>query len=184
MSMAIDSSQMVEAFARLKNIPVFKVLRNAARDFAKAAIKATPTAKISKSSWYRARKNGKTWYIPESRMAGRKIRNAKDGDLQIRKVRVRKGWSKATWLGIMQELGLVVGAPVKRLQHARDKATLTNVASGANPSVTISDQLRIDNFGRASTRPRHEAIAKAGFDAAAKNITREFERLTKEAWAK
>lgn len=177
----INVASMMDALHRLKGIPLAKVIRNASRDFVQGAFKATPTAQISKSEYYKAEKDGKTWYIPASQLAGRRIKQ-KNG-LSIKKVRIRKGWSKYTWVGVMRELGMASkNIPARLGSHVAEKSQSTQSLNATNPKVVISDEFQINNFGKTSTQPQHEAIAKAGFALATKRLLKEYTRLLKEAW--
>ena len=179
--MNISISSMMNALARLKGIPLDKVVRNAGRDYLQAAYTATPLAKISKSQWYVAEKDGRKWYVHESQTPGRK-RNKKDRT-RIVKARIRKGWSKSTWIGAMKALGM---SPKNRPNGvhpvAETRSQARQFTSGTNPRIVISDEFRIDDFGRGSSQPQHERIAAEGFKLAARRISAEFTRMIKETW--
>ena len=49
----IQAEEIVQVFAAMKDVEVTKVIKNAARDFAKAAWQATPRAKTKKSDYAR-----------------------------------------------------------------------------------------------------------------------------------
>ena len=185
MTCSVSIDQLMNALAQLKGIPLSKVVRNASRDYAQGAYKATPLAQISKSEYYRAERNGKTWYIHESQMAGRKLRKKKDGETSIRKVRVQKGWSKSTWIGAFRALGLSPKFPSKRLPVAVEHmSTAVQHVNADNPKTIVTTDFRINNFGKESTQPQHEQIAREGFRLAALRITKEYTKLLREAWSK
>lgn len=182
---SVDISSMMQAFASLKKIPVEKVLRNAAKDYVQGAFEATPSAQIGKSEFYRAEKGNKRWYIHESQLAGRKIRNKKGSDVTLKKVRIKKGWMKSTWIGAMRALGMKIKDPAKRLHGSVKHKSLAVFSTGSTTStVTIADQMHIDNFGKTSTQPQHERISSAGFTLAAKRLATEYARMIKQAWGR
>ena len=177
----IDITGIMAALARLKDMPISKVIRNASRDFVQGAYKATPTAQISKSNWYVAQDDEKKWYIPATQMAGRRIK--KNGDVKIKKTRIYKGWSKATWAGVMRELGMITKATPKRLPNVvNDKSNATQSLNTNEPKMTIANQVRIDNFGKQNTQQKHQEMAKAGFALAAKRLVTAYAKMLKEAW--
>lgn len=183
MNMTLDIGAMMHALAEVKGIPLGKVIRNASRDYAQAAQKATPVAKTGTSEYYVATRNGRRWYVHQSQIRGR-IAN-REGGTQLRKVRIHRGWSKATWIGAMRALGMSSKQPARRLPSAVEhKAYAIQRTAGENPSVTISDEFRIDGFGRTTTLAQHTRIAGEGFRLAAKRISTEYVRLLKEAWTR
>lgn len=180
--MNISISSIMSALARLKNIPLAKVIRNASRDYTQAAYTATPLAKISKSEWYVARRDGRKWYIHESQVSGKKIRNRKTGT-RVSKVRIQKGWSKSTWIGAMKALGMSPkNRPARVRPEAEERSQAVQMTSNTNPKAVITDNFQIDQFGKASTQPQHERIAGEGFKLAARRMSAEFTRMMKEAW--
>ena len=196
LSITMDVKDLIAAYAAAKGIPMAKVIRNASRDFAQAAYKATPTAVKSSSDyyWYKGA-DGKRHYL-HKRMVKRKTFRAADGskrrkwvlksgrDLEgsLHKVRVAKGWSKASWIGVFRALGM--DAP-KRAKTAPEKAeTLSSIAeaaSGATAKATITDIIRFNRFGK-GTDTRSGEIARAGYALAAKRIMRDVVKTLKEAW--
>ena len=213
-SINMDFKSLTEAYARLKGIPLAKVLRNAARDFVRAARKATPEAKVKRAIYVRATmyettdevyttkrgkvktrraftrdaagkrvSTGKSWYIPINRVGKLKRNNTKTG-LVMHKVRIAHGWSKATWLGAMAALG--IGGEAKRPASippvAEARSTATAHGDDIKPAVTITDQVRIDHFGRGTSTPVHNALCQAGFAAAVKSIVNDYTKLARQAW--
>lgn len=163
----IDAAGLVAALAALKNVPVAKVVRNASRDFAQAAHKATPVAKIGRSEYYKYfDKSGQPHFLHESMVVGRKSRKG------LRKVRVHKGWSRASWLGIFRALGISMRIPFQRLPNKVEHIShAITRGSQTDSTVTMTDYIHFDQFGRAHDT-RTDAVAKAGFELAAKRITK------------
>lgn len=195
MSNNINIEGVMQALARLKGIPVAKVLRNAARDFTQGAYKATPLAQVSKSPYYTFvdARTGQRRYLRDSQVETETTRTGKakmsahwrglKAEFHLRKVRVAKGWSKATWAGVMRSLGMAAKATPARLpQVVETKSELTEALASATPKVTIMDEFRIDDFGKGSTAAKHQQIAQAGFALAAKRMTAEYARMLRRAW--
>lgn len=183
MDVKLDVRGMMEALAELKQIPLAKVVRNAARDFVQAAFRATPTAKVGRAQYYRAKTNGRTWYIPVAKTNGRRVRGLKKSGVEVRKVAIRRGWSRSTWLGAMQALGMASKARPARMPEAVErKSTASSGGAQATPSVVISDEFRLDNFGYSTTIPQYNRIAGEGFKLAAKRLAGAFKAETRKAW--
>ena len=174
--LAIDPTGLVSALASLKNVPLAKVVRNASRDFAQAAQKATPVAQTGKSEYYKwFDKQGQPHFLHESMLVGRSRRS-------LRKVRVYKGWSRASWLGIFRALGVSMRIPVQRLpgkvEHISNAITS---GSQTDSTVTMTDYIHFDKFGRVQDT-RTDAVAKAGFELAAKRITKAVNEELSRQW--
>ncbi len=194
----INASEMMEAFARLKKIPLSKVIRNASRDFVREAYRMTPVAKISKSEYYRAvdPKDPKhRWYIHETMLKGRSDLTTKSGNMKsvssinkagrvrLNKVRVRKGFSKATWAGAFAVLGLpAVKEGVKYPVGSNSGVIQRDLPTG--PEATITDEVRFDAWGRSTSDKQHETIVRAGFANAAAHMAGEYNKMVREAWNK
>lgn len=196
LSIRMGAKELMAAYAAAKKVPMATVIRNAARDFAQAAYKATPTAIKSSSDyyWYKGA-DGQRHYL-HKRMVKRKTFKAADGsrrrkwvlksgrDLEgsLHRVRIAKGWSKASWIGVFRALGM--DAP-KRAKTAPEKAetlsSITEAASGATAKATITDIIRFNRFGK-GTDTRSGEIARAGYALAAKRIMRDVAKTLKEAW--
>jgi hypothetical protein len=172
-----DPKRLIEAMARLKNIPVSKVVRNASRDFAQAAQKETPIATKSKSEYYKYFKNGVPHFLHESQVAGRKRKTG------LRKVRIYKGWSKASWLGVFRALGVSLKVSVQRLpskvEHISHAVTRGSVTES---TTTITDYIHFDEFGRGNDE-RTETIGRRGFELAAKRMSKEVNRMLLKQWS-
>jgi hypothetical protein len=176
-SMFLNPKGIIDAFARLKGISVAKVVRNASRDFAQAAHKETPIAKIGRSEYYKYfDKSGQPHFLHESMVVGRKSRKG------LRKVRVYKGWSRASWLGIFRALGVSMRIPVQRLPNQVEHIShAITRGDQTNSTVTMTDYIHFDSFGRGQDT-RTEAVARAGFMLAAKRITTEMSKMLRSQW--
>lgn len=197
MNITIDTKDLMAAYAAMKKVPMAKVIRNASRDFAQAAYKATPTAVKAKSDyyWYKG-KDGKRHYL-HSRMVRRKTVTGADGakrkkwvlksgretEGDIHKVRIAKGWSKASWIGVFKALGMekIPNRAKTAPAAAETLSSIAEAASGATASATITDIIRFNAFGK-STDTRSGEIARAGYALAAKRITGDVTKMLKKAW--
>ena len=177
----MDASELMEAMARLKKIPMSKVVRNMARDFARAAYKATPVAVKSRSEFYTFMQGGKRRYLHESQVAGRKRKSMRN----LRKVRISKGWSKASWFGVFRALGLPAPRIGGRLPAAKIGILSNAVDYGddTNATMHMTDYIQFNRFGKGTDQHSAE-IARAGFLAAAKNMKKEVGRMLKNEWRK
>lgn len=174
----MDASELMAAMARLKKIPMTKVVRNSARDFARAAKRATPVAVKSKSEYYTFVQGGRRRYLHESMFAGR----SKKSMQRLRKVRIAKNWSQASWFGIFRVLGLP--APKIGRLPADKIALLSNAVDygdDTNATMHMTDYIQFNRFGRGTDHHSAE-IARAGFRAAAKIMKREVNRMLKKEW--
>ena len=178
LSTNIHAESLIEALARLKDIPVSKVVRNASRDFAQAALKATPTAQVSKSEFYYYwGKDGVKHYLHQSQVGKRKRKS------KLRKVRIHKGWSKASWLGVFRALGVSLRMSTNRLPQAVEH--LSNAIVSGNPEnakCVLTDNIHFDGFKGGQDRHSQE-IARAGFALAAKRIVSETNKLISRQWS-
>ncbi|MBO4513518.1 MAG: hypothetical protein J5746_12210 [Victivallales bacterium] len=186
---------LLDTLARMKKIPIGKVIRNAGRDFAREAYKITPTAQISKSPYYRYfdQRDQKWHYLHESQVVesyttkrgltrNRIRQGAKDAFGKLKKVKIAKGWSKASWIGVFKALGLppkAKGSLPVAVEQLSD-ATMTETAWMAE--IVIADDIRFNHFGNGADGGTADRIAKAGYDAAARNINKEIDRLMKRRW--
>lgn len=192
----IQDKSLVDALARLKGIPVSVVVRNAARDFASAAYKATPLAQTSRSEYYTFidSRNGMRRYLHETQVErlksvrrGNKARRRQFGAVlaekfKPHKVRIGKGWSRATWGGVFAALGLPPKSrPARVPAVAAERSTATATATEGRAETTLTDIIRFDAWGR-TLDTRKAEIVKAGFAAARRNIEKEVKRMMKRAW--
>lgn len=197
-----DASGLIAAYARLKGIPVATVVRNASRDFVKAAYTKTPTAKIGKSPYYTfvSWRTGKRVYLHESQVETERTRKGKAklarkwrkfnpargftwlNQFKLRRVRVAKGWSKASWINAFRALGI---PPKSRPARVPPKAeTLSDVAAAGaaqKAQMTLTDYIRFNDFGKGADT-RTAQIVAAGFAAARRNIVKDGRRLLREKW--
>lgn len=172
-----DPKRLMEAMARLKDIPVSKVVRNASRDFAQAAQKETPIANKSKSEFYKYIKDGEPHFLHESQVASRKRKAG------LRKVRIYKGWSRASWLGVFRALGVSLKVSVQRLPSKVEHMS-SAVARGdsTTSSTTITDYIHFDRFGKTNDT-RTDEIGRKGFELAAKRMSKEVSRMMQKQWS-
>lgn len=176
LSTHINAESLIEALANLKNIPIAKVIRNASRDFAQASQKATPIANKSKSEFYYFWENGQKRFLHESQV-GKVKRGSK-----LRKVRIHRGWSKASWMGIFRALGMSLRMSTNRLPQAVEH--LSNaITSGTQTTAktVMTDAIRFDRFGQ-SQDTRTDNIAREGFALAAKRIQKEVNNMLIKQW--
>jgi hypothetical protein len=191
----IHDESMIAALARLKQIPVSKVIRNAGRDFARAAQKETPLASVSRSEYYRywdERTRGWKYlhqsqveesYVSRTGATRMRVRkSAKSRFAQLKRVRVHKGWSKASWIGVFRELGLPPKSRGRLSEEVEGLSQATQTATDYYSEMTIDDAIHFDRFGRNMSASTVEKIAKAGYEAAAKNITKETQRMLEKQW--
>ena len=175
-----DTSGVMRSLALLKGIPLAKVVRNAARDFAQAARRATPVASKSRSEYYRVRdrRTGEWRYLHVSMLEGRSRKSLRN----LRKVRIYKGWSRASWIGVFRALGMGTSRPPARLPsrvEAISDAMATETRDTA--SAIIEDYIRFDAFGRGSDS-RSAEIAQAGFALAAQRMARALNAEMGKRW--
>lgn len=179
-SCTIHDESMIAALARLKRIPVSKVIRNAGRDFARAARVETPLASVSRSEYYKYfDQRDRQWhYLHESQVKDRNFAAKR----RLYKVRVHKGWSKASWIGVFRALGLPPPAQGKQPDAVARMSQASEMATDYYAEMTIDDAIHFDRFGRNYSAAMVEKIAKAGYEAAAKNITAETQRMLEKQW--
>lgn len=174
----IHAEGLMQALASLKNVPLAKVVRNASRDFAQEAFKNTPTAQISKSEYYYYHdRNGQIHFLHESQVGKRKKGS------KLRKVRIHKGWSKASWIGVFRALGISMQSRKASLPEKVEHISyaIQKVASDTSASTTITDYIHFDNFGK-STDTKTTEIARKGFELAAKRMTKAVNDTLMKQW--
>lgn len=187
MKIEVEAKEMIEAIARLSKIPVAKVIRNASRDFSRGAKEATPLAKISKSRYYRLTDSaGKVIrYVPENQVP-------KKHSKSLKKVRVAKGYAKATWLNVFAKLGILSekGAPkepkslnAKASTRLRQKSDIITQESQTYAEADISNKMEFDHFGQSTNNQGiFASITRAGFARASVFMAETWMRLTKQLW--
>lgn len=170
----INTAQMLRLFADLKGVPLAKVIRNAARDFAQAALKATPLAKIRSSPYARITlAGGGTRYARLDRYGGSTLRNLRKKKYRIR---INRGWSRASWIGVFRALGMEKAphAPARLPAAVETIGRADMDGDDTSPRVRILDEIRFD--GLPGTE---DAIIDAGLGLAAKRIDSEWNRIMK-----
>jgi len=167
----IDAESMLQVLADLKGIKVSKVVRNAARDFAFAAQKYTPLADKSKSEYYRYYdKAGNRHYLHESQIKGKPSKG-------LKRVRIYKGWSKASWIGVFRALGISAkGRPSSVPAKAEQISNAITRGGAESASTTLTDYIHFDQFGRGMDNTSQK-IVEEGFKRASENITKEIRRM-------
>ena len=195
-SINMDAKELFEAMARLKGIPIEKVVRNASRDFARAGKKATPQAIISKSPYYKFfdERDGKWHFLHETQVEEEYInrkgiskkrvsKKAKNAFGQLRKVRIAKNWSKYSWNGVFAALGMSdeIRSVPARMQKVNQIGNAFVSSSQEEASVTIEDYIHFDRFGTGSDFTSSR-ILQAGYERAATNMTKEVDRMLRKHW--
>ena len=183
----IQDKGLLQTYAAMKNIPLAKVIRNAARDFVQAAYKATPTARIStkESPYVRIRiadmqvsRHGKTW----TRGIYRYIRwdsldDAARQRLEKHRVRIKKGWSKASWIRLMRILGMTNSkGEMRKERSGRSWRAVNQLATIGltEKQAVIEDDIHFD------ARPGEiDRITEAGFALATKRLSADFRKIMK-----
>lgn len=180
----VHKDGLLEEYARLKKVPLAKVIRNAAKDFLQAAYRATPiAARRTKAGWlamapsklrgsaaHREQSNGLVWFGPRMLTARDKRRLRAAGAAVPR---IRRGYSKATWIGAMRALGMGRSAPAG-MDSATNVATLRTEGTGSNVSATVRNWLSFDR------RPGAQAdILRSGLAHAARRIRDDWRRVLK-----
>ena len=175
----IDAKGLLEAFARLKGIPVQKVIRNAGRDFVQAALKATPIAQAAAKPFLlvvgadkkvlvhkHGPRMGRAIVIPEGAPHSKSV--------NTRKLYVRRGWNRATWRGVMAALGMNQKNRPQKVPSAVDAMSGASWSGTQEaPTLTISDQLALDKAYPGQV----QQIVAAGYALATKRIVTEFNRM-------
>lgn len=174
----LDATNIINALARLKGISVSKVVRNASRDFAQASMKETPVAKISKSEFYKfTDRLGRLRFLHESQLHGKRKKGSK-----LKKVRIYRFWSKASWLGIFRALGVSLRLSTNRLPSKVERISNAITSGSDSTAKTImTDYIHFDAFGNKQDT-RTQQIARAGFALAAKRISSEVNKMLIRQW--
>lgn len=192
-----DEKDIIHAFAAMKDIPVAKVIRNAAKDFAKAARAATPLGRTTKSDYAKLIWDGTFHFIKISyfmlHKPKRRYKMKRKQELGLpyhgysyqlkrltnARMRVSKGWSNASWIGIYHALGIATKPTRKSLSpKVEDIGKVSNsFYNNAHAEVIITDDIR---FNSDEWRTAEARMARKGFQAAAKKITKEYARMLRE----
>lgn len=167
--------QLIDMLAKLRGVTTDKVVRNASRDFVQATYKETPLAQKSKSEYYTfVGKDGNRRYLHESQVTVKR-------KSKLRKVRIRRGWSRASWIGIMRGLGMSTKSRPRALPSKVE--TISNVIVTGTPErtkATMTDHIRFNRWGRSQDHLT-EHICQEGFKLAAERMTKAFRKSVIEA---
>ena len=189
-----DAKSLLETYAKLKQIPMEKILRNAGRDFVQAALKVTPLSKLPKSPFARIPLEGrKVRYVhiehslTKTYYRRRKV-NKKTGQVTYKvadkpkpsRVRhlnkycmvLRRGWSKASWIGVFRALGVPERVAMRALPQAvQTIANATVSGSGSQAQVHILDPIHFEGLPGTAQR-----IIDEGYKLATSRIVKDFNR--------
>lgn len=179
----VETRELMEALARLKQVPLAKVMRNAARDFVAGAYQATPLAKERGEGGYlelldrkRTESGAKVVrYIPAPK-PGRKR------SLWTRWHTYARGWSRASWIGIMRDLGMGSGKQVETKELApavRAISRAWQIGTEQEPGWGFLDDIE---FTALAGMDQH--IIQAGFDRAADIMERTISNALYQEWQK
>ena len=178
MKMEVDAKALIDEFARLKRIPVSKVLRNMARDLTQAAYKAMPVSVLKNSSFARfGDKEHGYIYVPIEKYARSKKQRT---HLLAHRVPMKTGWSKAGWIGVMRSLGMTTKKKPSKIPTAVERIGYS-IASGTDtkPVIEIGVDVRFNGFKRGGDRTsRH--VLDAGYRLAWKRLLTEYHRILKK----
>ena len=196
MSDAVTMEGLANLMARLalvKNVEVTKVARNAARDFARAALAATPLAK-PKTPWLAVHsKSGAAvrfvrvdkapWSEAGQAHARRvPIRYRRGGDLKyIRRRHTRpagirgRGFAKASWVWAMMELEIPLTAYQRRAGAKAGRLSDWELAVSGPDGARAELENRLDYLGGKYA----PGIMAAGLARAEAKIVAELDRIEK-----
>ncbi len=187
----IQADEIIQVFAAMKGVEVSKVIKNAAKDFATAAWRATPRAKTKKSDYARLLWAGKFHFIkisnferlkPKRRYRKKKGKPYRGYSYQLKRlhkarVRIPYMWSQASWIGVFRALGMKGRTP----PIGQNKPKVMEIGKVSNDfyikahsEVVITDDIR---FTSPEWKTAEGLIARKGFEAAAKKITKEYHRM-------
>lgn len=167
---------MIKMLSSIRGIPLAKVLRNAAKDVAQGAYRATPMAKITRSPVYFL-KNPRTG---SPRWVNR-VSYGKDGPLRPHPKwrKVSKGFAKASWVAIMRNLGMGTGSS-SRYPSAQKEGAVVASASDKEPHPFVR---MIDALSYLGKLDQTNGIAQAGIRLAEsrlmKALTAEYVKAAK-----
>ena len=200
----IQADEVIQIFAAMKDVDVSTVIHKAAKDFSKAAWQATPRARVKKSDYSMLLWDGKFHFIKISNFERlkpkrrykmskkRKLAKARKQKFEYHgysyqlkrllkhRVRIPVMWSQASWIGVFRALGMQGRTP----PIGQNKNKVTEIGKVSNDSyikahseVVITDDIR---FTSPEWKTAEGLIARKGFEAAAKSITKELHRMVKE----
>lgn len=187
----IQADEIIQVFAAMKGVEVSKVIKNAAKDFAKAAWQATPRAKTKKSDYARLLWAGQFHFIkisnferlkPKRRYRKKKGKPYRGYSYQLKRlhkarIRIPYMWSQASWIGVFRALGMQGRTPPigQNKPKVMDIGKVSNdFYIKAHSEVVITDDIR---FTSPEWKTAEGLIARKGFEAAAKKITKEYHRM-------
>lgn len=184
MYISVDSKGLLQAYADLKDLPLAKIIHNAAKDFAERAQERTPNSQLLHAKYYKAYipGTGKHWFIPIEWLNGRRVYN-KRSRVQLVKW-LKRGWSKATWIGIMRALGMSTSkGPLKSSDssHARKMSHIVKKQSNTHAEAAMTDEVYFDQWQRGTDYTSKPVMAE-GFKLAAKRISKDFNKETRQKW--
>ena len=187
----IQADEIIQVFAAMKGVEGSKVIKNAAKDFAKAAWQATPRAKTKKSDYARLLWAGQFHFIkisnferlkPKRRYRKKKGKPYRGYSYQLTRlhkarIRIPYMWSQASWIGVFRALGMQGRTPPigQNKPKVMDIGKVSNdFYIKAHSEVVITDDIR---FTSPEWKTAEGLIARKGFEAAAKKITKEYHRM-------
>jgi len=172
---------LLQTYAALKQIPVEKVLRNAAKDYVQGAFKVTPKAEKATSlpDWDlfpgRGRKAGKSVWVRWSRLMASAVSQRRADAIDAYRIRKRvPGFALAAFIPAMQSLGFKQKAPPKSASMALVRRGWSLYASQKDPyqtatgkgkSKTVSSFKRdVEAFrkGEQSKRAEYSTVSQSG----------------------
>lgn len=187
---------LIERITEISEIPLQMLIRNAARDFARAGFYATPVAKkipepgyfelwSTPNGWRKFVKKKGQWqknenagdfirYLPFS--PGMVTGKGKPKSKYVKKHTYGRGWSKASWFGIFKSLGMDNLAKA-RTQAARNNASTSEFGDQMNPGYELTVGIEFTKRPGAT-----EKIYAAGYARAAKNLMKTYETELKKKW--
>ncbi len=193
---ALNAEEMMNAFSRLKNVPLDTVTRNATRDFVRYARKNTPLAEPvlprlagpsadpHKALYYRFRnyhKDNKISYVPVAVFAHKT--RAMLRKMQAVKVGISRGWLRTVWIAVGVHLGIDWSPPAgrkrrKTLDLTWAKAIKARDVKGMELSAKIPAPKYLPRY-----MPGYwERIHRGGFEYAAGIMIRELDKILRSAW--
>lgn len=187
---------ILQTFADLKNVKVAKVVRNAARDIVYGAYLATPRSTAKKSPYAEVPKKKNTGTFIVRLDPGGRVDPPSPSAIKLFKpyrLVVRRGWSKATWIGAMRALQMkqktaakldeASKAMVQKKKPTTPPADLRSKVEdiSTNPESPMKEITNRVYFLSPSQSGVDERILQAGYDRAAAKIDTELHKLLDKA---
>lgn len=228
---------LINRMAALKRIPVAKVVRNAARDFARAAFDATPLAKTppkpgpgavyalydapvrqgsspgQRRALSRAKKRLRKVTAEKShfgakarRLAAERVARleaqinapvsknarlvkyipyAKNLSRYVRKVTWGRGWSLASWLGVLYDLGIQGESRGRKAERwaTKNPAMVRRIGDAVEASSEVMPSWDItDDIEFTARQGEGGRIIQAGLNRAADILRRAVQRAMRQQW--